>query len=57
MILLPDLYPHPWQREADPGASSGYWDCWPWQPQQQRKQPGGLSQQRLPKLGVPQNAI
>lgn len=57
MILLPDLYPHSWQWEADPGASAGYWDCWPWQPQQQREQPGGFSQQRLPKLGVPQDAV
>lgn len=57
MILLPDLYPHSWQWEADPGASSGYWDGRPWQPQQQRKQSGRLSQQCLPKLGVPQNAV
>lgn len=56
-ICLPDLHPHSRKREVDLGASAGYRDCRLGQPHEQREQPGGFSQQCIPELGVPQDAI
>ena len=52
-----DLCPHTRQWEADPGAAFGHRNRWPRQSHQQHEQSGQLREQRLPELGVLENAV